>query len=116
MPSNQRKGNVVSLPTHNYNTRTPHPQYVDDDIFFSRERVKLGTRFINVGQRERGSTWVVNSILSPFIVKGGYEVRPVQQVRYLSDVVVLQHVHDRKMFRRTTYGTMKYSAVWRILP
>ncbi len=100
---------VIDLPIR----KEEKKPYIDDDIFFSQGRVRIGTKLRNVGMRESGTVWRVVFIHSRFVTDkpGQYELRDVEIVRQLRDILTL--TRGRKM-RKVPFGQTKYSAIWRL--
>lgn len=82
-----------------------------DDVFFTKEQVKVGTVLRHMGRRNPGLRWRVVGIRSVRSSPTGQlrEVR-VQQVEKLSDVVDLLCENGKSAALYFSY--LSYSAIW----
>jgi len=102
-----------------------------DPIFFRKEDIHKGTRFICVGRTApANSTWTVQKITTWISVKplyvpknrrsryisnaGGY-FEDIPTARHLSDIVTLYNPATGET-RELTIGYISYSAIWRLAP
>lgn len=60
--TDRRVVNVVALP----NTRQPRtkPPVQDDEVFFHRGQIAIGTKLVNMGRLEPGTVWEVTRHLT----------------------------------------------------
>lgn len=110
-----RASNVVRLSTNGGSNSKPRKQqFMDDSVFFANGRLMVGTRLINVGQRQQGNMWTVTKIMTRYSGKipGKYRYEPVDEVRTLNDRIHLEDDNGNKMIKMV--GSLKYSAVWRL--
>lgn len=92
----------------------------DDEIFFSKRSVRIGTAFSHYGRRDPGTRWYVTKIESYVrLANGRHRIQPVDQVQYLGDLVYLERRGfgdaNRSATRRATFGSLSYSAIWRLV-
>lgn len=91
----------------------------DDDIFFSKRSVRLGTAFSHYGRRDPRTRWYVTKIESYVrLPNGRHRMQAVDQVQYLGDLIYLERRgfgdQNRVTTRRATFGSLSYSAIWRL--
>lgn len=86
-----------------------------DDIFFHRSQVHVGTKFVNWGRTYHGEIWTVIEIRDYYksARSGEMRTRRVQDVLKLQDDLVLRS-DERNITRQVTFGTLSYSAIWRL--
>jgi hypothetical protein len=89
-----------------------------DPVFFRKEDIKIGVRLVNYGRRDPGSVWVVRSIRTfKLLPSGKYRVSHIDEVTHLSDIVTVNRIPPDDDFiseREPTFGSLSYSAIWRL--
>lgn len=88
-----------------------------DPIFFRTIDIKLGTNIIYAGRLAPGAHYEVVRIQSDR--GGGKGLKSVDTVHKLNDLVTMKLKHPERFPWRektyaTTFGTMCYSAIWRL--
>lgn len=88
-----------------------------DNIFFHRSQVTVGTRIVNFGRVYHGEVWTVIEIRDYYksARSGEMRTRRVNEVIKLTDDLVLRS-DDRNITRQVSFGTLSYSAIWRLAP
>ena len=86
----------------------------DDDVFFHRSQLKVGTVLENFGRISHATLWTVIQVKTYKIGRTGL-ARPVAtgEVTRLSDDLVLRR-NDSNETRQLSFGTLSYSAIWRL--
>jgi hypothetical protein len=92
------------------------PEY--DPIFFPKEAIDIGTLLTNYGKRDPGSKWKVTDIRT-YVKKptGFYHLEKASEVKHLGDIITLVRVPSDPAFvsrREPTFGSLSYSAIWRL--
>lgn len=100
------KSNVVRLNTKSKQRRV----YAHDPVFFTKEQIQVGTTMIHVGRLDP-SAWVVSRIVN-ITPRGGR--RSVTTVETFADLIYLRKANGAPPMKRTTFGYICYSAVWRV--
>ena len=94
------------------------PAPIDDDIFFHKAQLRVGSVLVYMGRTDPGSRWVITSIKSHFKTsatsKAPYRLRDVDSVRHLSDDIHIQRIGGDGSTRSCTFAYMSYSAIWRL--
>lgn len=87
----------------------------NDDIFFHRSQLKVGTVLVNVGRLYHGTTWKVVGVCT-YKKSGNYfNTKPVQVAEHMSDKVTIVLESGQDTVRRTlTFASLSYSAIWRL--
>jgi hypothetical protein len=90
----------------------------EDDVFFHKSQIKVGTRLLNFGRKDHGSIWVVTHIYTHVILESGRIRRDtIEMVQKLNDYVefrkVVRGVTSNEQ-RQRTFGSLSYTAVWRL--
>jgi len=110
MPRRPRKKEAANGASKNGETRWQG----HDPVFFHRQQVKVGVRFVNFGRMDHGSIWEVIQIYTHVVLASGNIRRSqVEQVERLSDDVLIRR-QGRNDPRRCKFSTLSYSAIWRI--
>lgn len=93
----------------------PEKRIILDDIFFHKTQLKIGTRLAYYGRSDAMSEWQIVGITSHFLSKkvGQYRMKPVDEIRHLSDIIELQKVGSNST-RKMNFSYMSYSAIWRL--
>jgi hypothetical protein len=89
-----------------------------DPIFFRKQDLKKGTLLTNYGRRDPRSTWRVTEFKSLTLLPTGlYRFDKTTEVVHLRDIVVLvrqPHSDAVANRRESSFGSLSYSAIWRI--
>ena len=96
--------------------KSKKPPPIDDDVFFHKGQVEVGAIFLNMGRLTPRSHWEVREIIThdpSAAAASGYRRRHVKQVERLGDDVklVCRETGDK---RTVQFGSMSYSAIWRL--
>jgi hypothetical protein len=90
----------------------------DDPVFFSKRSVRLNTKIAHCGRLDPQSVWHVVKIESyTKLPSGKYSLKKVSSVQHLTDLVYLERYSGRAGrpdTRRASFGTLSYSAIWRL--
>lgn len=94
---------------------------VEDNIFFHKYQVQIGTKLINIGRRnELPMEWEVTKIWTFNIVKGQYRSSRTDHVQKLSDAIELKPINPPRGWKRKyaemSFQYLSYSSIWRIAP
>lgn len=84
--------------------------YAHDPIFFTKDQISVGVTMIHVG-RLYPSAWVVERIVN--LTPRGAR-RAVQTVQTFADLIYLRRANGAPPLKRTTFGYLCYSAIWRV--
>lgn len=108
---------VSSNPPHAKGPKDPSGKWQGTDpIFFHRSQLKIGTRILNFGRLTHGQLWEVIEIYTWKPDGSGNLIRtPAREVTRLTDDIILQTIRQPRQIRQTTFSTMSYSAIWRLL-
>ena len=92
---------------------TAKQPYKHDNIFFTKEQIKLGTVLRCVGRLHTNTLWEVEKIIADFRKRNGGGVKHLDQVSRLQDEVHLISRGNGRDRRVATFGALSYSAIWR---
>lgn len=81
----------------------------NDLVFFHKTQLKLGSRIRCFGRRDSGTTWIIQRIWT-FNTRGRSHVTVPQK---LDDVLELR-CEETGEYRDLRFGSMSYSAIWRL--
>lgn len=84
--------------------------YQHDPVFFTKDQIKVGTTMIHCGRKDP-SAWLVTRIVN-ITPRGGR--RPVNTVEAFADLIYMRRANGQPPMRRSTFGYLCYSAVWRV--
>lgn len=89
-----------------------------DNTFFPITAIRVGVKLKNYGKRDPGAIWEVTAIHTyKRRPSGSFDLLRVSEVQHLSDLISIKRVvHDTAMVnqRRPTFGSIAYSAIWRL--
>jgi hypothetical protein len=96
------------------------PEPIDDEVFFHRAQVEVGTVLVYMGRTDPYSLWQVFRIASAFAPprdqkNARYTSRDVESVRHLTDDIFLRRVGGKET-RSAAFYYLSYSAIWRLSP
>jgi hypothetical protein len=83
---------------------------INDDVFFHKGQLRVGSMLRNVGRLERGTTWEVIRIATHRPARISVSVR---QPEKLNDTIYLRGPGNQR--RVITFGSLSYSALWRLM-
>jgi hypothetical protein len=113
MLAKRRIDNWRTLPRAVYNGEHDKEKTYSDGVFFNKDEVKTGTRFIHYGRRDRPTHWVVNGIWT-ITGRGSDRVKArIYTVRTLSDRLEIR-CEETGEFRTMSFEYLVYSALWRV--
>ena len=106
---------IVPLETQRSNSRPSERVYPDDDVFFHKGQIKIGTQLWHYGRLDPKSLWQVVKIMS-YVFSNGMATKPrkVEIASKLLDTVYLRRIGSDIETRSVTFSTLSYSALWRI--
>lgn len=108
---------VIHLPTSRRTKQRPQPKtwQGEDDILFHKRQIAKGVQLENFGRKNHGSVWTVRQIIT-FVYRtttNSWRPKPSETVVHLSDELVLVKEGSNET-RQVTFGSLSYSAVWRL--
>jgi len=86
-----------------------------DSVFFHKSQVVVGTKLVNFGRMYHGEIWEVVEIRSYRKAQktGRMLTLNIEETSKLNDDVLIRS-NERNITRQVTFGTLSYSAIWRL--
>ena len=86
-----------------------------DKVFFHKDQIAVGTKLVNFGRLYHGEIWEVIEIRSYRKAprSGRMLTLQIDATSKLSDDVLIRSA-ERNTTRQVTFGTLSYSAIWRL--
>jgi hypothetical protein len=119
-----RRSGTLRLSEKSTDSRRPlepdKPTIIFDDVFFDKAIIKIGSMFKCAGMRDHAALWKVSRIQTFHKLESGrYRMTDSEKIVHLNDIVHLHRVGvapgNFPSARKTTLGSLRYSAIWRLV-
>lgn len=87
----------------------------EDDVFFHKSQLKIGTELMKFGRIDHGSVWAVTAIYTwAYNLRDEWHYVLATEVKHLYDEIVLVNNATGER-HRVRFSALSYSAIWRLV-